>query len=383
MLTAFRRHVKSCEHREKGRKYRRCRCPIWVDGFLGGSELRKSVGTRDWDEGQRLIRDWEAEGALELSKLEAPQAITLAGVCADFLAEAASRELQESTLRKYRQLVKQIEAFAAKEGLLFLKQWDVETVRRFRLSWSDKGNTVTKKLERMRALFRFAVDNQWIDRNPATKVKGPKVTLNPTLPFTPDEMARILAACERYQGRRERMKALILLLRYSGLRIGDAVRLTRNSIADGKVFLYTQKTGTHVWCPLPPSVVDAMGMFSPMNGSYFFWSGTSSKDGVARTYMKRLSRIFELAGIEGGHAHRFRDTFAVELLLAGEPLERIAILLGHSSTKVTEKHYAPWVKARQEQLEAGVKKSWDRDPLLQEEGREAAVVLPFRPRKRG
>jgi len=43
-----------------------------------------------------------------------------------------------------------------------------------------------------------------------------------------------------------------------------------------------------------------------------------------------------------GHAHRFRDTFAVELLLAGVPLERVSILLGHTSVKITEKHYAPW-----------------------------------------
>jgi integrase/recombinase XerD len=30
----------------------------------------------------------------------------------------------------------------------------------------------------------------------------------------------------------------------------------------------------------------------------------------------------------GGHAHPFRDTFAVELLLAGVALERVSILLG-------------------------------------------------------
>ncbi len=35
-----------------------------------------------------------------------------------------------------------------------------------------------------------------------------------------------------------------------------------------------------------------------------------------------------------------------------------SVLLGHSSLKITEKHYAPWVKARQEQLEAAVRKAW-------------------------
>jgi integrase len=54
----------------------------------------------------------------------------------------------------------------------------------------------------------------------------------------------------------------------------------------------------------------------------------------------------------------FRDTFAVELLLSGVPLDQVSILLGHSSVKITEKHYAPWVKARQEQLEASVRQSW-------------------------
>jgi hypothetical protein len=35
------------------------------------------------------------------------------------------------------------------------------------------------------------------------------------------------------------------------------------------------------------------------------------------------------------------------------------MLLGHKSVKITEKHYAPWVKARQEQLAANVRKAWN------------------------
>jgi integrase len=38
---------------------------------------------------------------------------------------------------------------------------------------------------------------------------------------------------------------------------------------------------------------------------------------------------------------------------------RVSILLGHSSIKVTEKHYSPWVRARQEQLEADVRRTWE------------------------
>src|SRR2546430_9853385 len=65
-----------------------------------------------------------------------------------------------------------------------------------------------------------------------------------------------------------------------------------------------------------------------------------------------------LAGVPGRHAHRLRDSFSMELLLAGVPIERVSILLGHQSVRITEKHYAPWVWARQEQLEADVRCTW-------------------------
>jgi integrase len=54
----------------------------------------------------------------------------------------------------------------------------------------------------------------------------------------------------------------------------------------------------------------------------------------------------------------FRDTFAVEMLLAGVPIDQVSILLGHKSVKITEKHYSPWVKARQEQLASSVRNAW-------------------------
>jgi len=78
-------------------------------------------------------------------------------------------------------------------------------------------------------------------------------------------------------------------------------------------------------------------------------------------WQRSLRRLFALAGVPSGHAHRYRDTFAVELLLSGVPLERVSVLLGHQSVRVTEKHYAPWVLARQEQLESDVRRTWGSD----------------------
>ena len=53
-----------------------------------------------------------------------------------------------------------------------------------------------------------------------------------------------------------------------------------------------------------------------------------------------------------------RDTFAVESLLSGMRLEEVSTILGHSSVKITERHYMPWVRARQASLNQSVMASW-------------------------
>jgi integrase len=114
--------------------------------------------------------------------------------------------------------------------------------------------------------------------------------------------------------------------------------------------MYTAKTGTPVYCPLPPFVIAALNMIP--ESTHFFWTGNSTPKTVAGVWQESLKRLFILAGVPDGHAHRFRDTFSVELLLAGVSIERVSIVLGHQSVRITEKHYALWVRARQEQLEA-------------------------------
>ena len=157
---------------------------------------------------------------------------------------------------------------------------------------------------------------------------------------------------------RFRLRALVLLLRYSGLRIGDAVGLERRRIADGKLFLYTAKTGTLVSCPLHKVVVEALDAVRGTSEKHFFWTGQGKLRSAVGDWQRSLKKLFALAKVSGGHAHRFRHTFAVELLVAGVPIERVSMLLGHSSVRITEKHYAAWVRARQEQLEADVRRSW-------------------------
>lgn len=58
------------------------------------------------------------------------------------------------------------------------------------------------------------------------------------------------------------------------------------------------------------------------------------------------------------NSHRFLTTFAVAMLEKGVAIESVSKLLGHQNTMVTQKHYASWIKSRQDELEIAVRKSW-------------------------
>lgn len=171
------------------------------------------------------------------------------------------------------------------------------------------------------------MEGDWIAKNPARAVKTPKVTDKPTLPFSSEEMARIVEACDRYPSNRARLKAFVLTMRYSGLRIGDVIALDTTRLRGGTLQLYTAKTGTPVCVPLPPAVLKALRAIDTNGNGVFFSTGDAKPETARANWSRYLDALFRLAGIEGGHSHRFRDTFAVELLLAGASIETVSMLL--------------------------------------------------------
>jgi len=371
MLTVYRRHLKHCEHRTEGRKYRRCKCPLWVDGFLSGVELRKALGIRDWEQAQGIVRQWESRSEEETKDVLSPSVVigavdkvdrtappTIKETCEKFIADAEARGLQEATVYKYRLLFRRLQEFAQSIGLRYLNEFDLDSLRQFRASWCNRNVAALKKLEALRTFFRFAHESGWVRANLAAKLKAPKIIGKPTMPLSREEVRAILAACDNYPDKPNavRLRALVLLLRHSGLRIRDAVTLSRDRVTNEKLFLYTAKTGTAVYCPLPPFVVQALDVIPA--STYFFWTGSSKPKSAVGDWQRALKRLFILAGVPEAHAHRFRDTFSVELLQAGVPIERVSVLLGHRSVRITEKHYNAWTLARQEQAEADVRRTW-------------------------
>jgi integrase/recombinase XerD len=342
MLQLYRRHNPARCRLKTWAQYR-CRCPIWVDGYIDGQRIRRALKIRDWAKAQLLIRKWETEG----ERPALPIRTTIEQWKDRFLQDASARHLASETIRKYKLLFRQIEEFARAKGLVFVTDLDIPVLTAFRAGWKDGPLSSAKKTERLRTLFHFAVAQKLAAENPAMQLKMPKVKPKPTLPFSDVEMQKIIKAAEG----NERLLCFVYVMRYSGLRIGDTTTLPVSSIQGDKLHLYTAKTGTPVRVPLPGYVIKALKAVPRKHPDYFFWTGHHNVREAANTSRRSLAGLFKKAKIVGGHSHRFRDTFAVELLQAGVSLENVSVLLGHTNIQITQQHYAPWVRTRQEVLE--------------------------------
>lgn len=112
-------------------------------------------------------------------------------------------------------------------------------------------------------------------------------------------------------------------MRWSGLSIFDAVTLERSRLEKNRLFLYHQKTKVPVYVPLPPDVAALLHALPSANPRYFFWSGNGDPHTGKKGWQRSLRSLFLKLNLKSDdgqpkrcHPHMFRDTFAVELLLA-------------------------------------------------------------------
>jgi integrase/recombinase XerD len=281
MLNIFRYHSPNCDHKE--RSYNRCRCKIWYDWHINGKRIKKPLNTRSWSDAQRMARELETGGIIE--QRTAP---IVKDAVEAFLNDARARGLRESSIYKLRLLTTRLQEFSTNKGFDFISDYNVERASAFRETWTNRGTAARKKLEALRTFFRFCVDRKWLTENPAKALKMPKNTEPPVEPFTPEEVDKILAAIKDYPDKQNgiRLRALILLLRYSGLRLGDAVTISRDRIEDGTLILRTEKTGTRVRVPLSQEVTDAIAACP--GPRYPFWSGNGKRKSVVTNWQRAL-----------------------------------------------------------------------------------------------
>lgn len=350
MLQQYRRHTKKCVkgYEQHDRKRNDCRCIIYVEGKLNkyGEYIKESAGTRNWQNVRKMIVAAEEQGtwppSLSDVSITEPSpkddsSVSVAHAVDTFLAEVCSekgRNVAKATGGKYRTLLGRLKTFCSERGFVAIAELTVHHLLRFKATWTTGPRATRNNIQRLRSFFRFCLNLKWINESPAQSLEMPK-NIKPTqkMPFTASEMERIIQTALTIKLHSQQtinnhdLYAFVLAMRYTGLRISDVGLLTADRFKGDHIHLYAQKNGAPVYCPLPPWVANVLKSVELKQEQYLFCTGSTRLETVVELWGKRLRHVFKEAKIAGGTSHRFRHTFAVDLLVNGADVKNVSELV--------------------------------------------------------
>lgn len=372
VVAIFVRHSADCKYRDD-ETWKRCDCRKHFRWTRNGKQFRRKAGTRSWSEAEKLKRALEDQLAGREPKAE-DRVQDLQSAIDGFMKVRKLSGTSEAGCAVYKTLLDRLLKHAQASGIFTVQRLTAELLTDFMSTWTEfYKSTWTQSVQRkyLKSFLRFCYQSQWLVRLPVLPLI--KVTEPETLPLTDEEYARLLSAIpEKWEDehKRKEVRALVRLMRHSGLAIRDAIMLRKDELRYDKeknlyrVLIARQKTGTHVSVPLPPDVAAEL-LALPKNGNrpdYFFWRTNLAEKNLSTFWAHNIvTPLFEAAKIvsDGNlKSHRLRDTYAVDLLQKGVPLEDVSKALGHTSIRTTERHYAKWVKSRQDRLDSLIVATW-------------------------
>lgn len=205
-----------------------------------------------------------------------------------------------------------------------------------------KPSTINRRLAAIRAWLRWVKntgDIQELPRFPH-RITEPKVA-----PKALDKIedARFLRAVER--AGKPRDSALIALLRYAGLRVGEAVQVRPTDIKIGeKKGRVAVRAGKGMKRREVPLGAEARNMIKPwlsiINGEWLF-PGRNNRHLSVRAVQDMINKYAYLAHLENVTPHVLRHTFATRLLRSKVDIVEVATLLGHSRLDTTARYTQP------------------------------------------
>jgi integrase len=277
-------------------------------------------------------------------------------------------DISPETKSQYSLVLRRLEKFASDRVIHFIRELTVDALEDFKgeglasLAVTTRVTVVSK----LRFFLREAYRRGWILEPLVEKIRPVRAPWQPGEPFTEAQVAAILEGALKLNYGRfgfakhpQAFRLLLELMLETGLRISDAVRFDPAALRLGEhSWVYTFRPKKHrrteqpkiLECYISPRLKEAIDASWRETGWQLpFRYSTRAESVEAR---KRMQTIGRRCGIDDCRPHRLRDTFAVNMLLQGVSLEDVSRLLGHSSVKITEIHYAQWTTARKSRLES-------------------------------
>jgi integrase len=237
---------------------------------------------------------------------------------------ALPRKLSEGTQRTYRTSL-----------ALVRKAWGDLPANRLRPSYvqslmdnlAETPGKANNTLDALRAMCRWAMGpRELLDRDPTLGVahfepgEGHK-------PWTPEQLK---CADEHFTGT---LRRAFMLMRYTGQRISDIVRLGWTDIDEGGFSLRQKKTGVKPWCPIFPELEAEMATWERRPGPFL------TQDNGRPFSTNQLWKVFDAARkdlpvLEGAVPHGLRAVAVIRLRQAGHSIPQISDMIGMSPPMV-------------------------------------------------
>ena len=239
------------------------------------------------------------------------------------------------TVRTYMQALKHFAIFLHDHGM----PEAIETIRRehveaFIVQQLDtcKPSTAASRYRVLKTFFRWLVDEDEIVQSPMRNTKTPRIPelLPPHIP--PDALTRLLAACTGRFGVRDR--AVILLFVDTGLRRAELASIQVSDLDLAERLVKVMGKGRRErMTPFTKITASVIGLYLNGREQGALWIGHKGPldgHGIASMLAARCKQ----AGLERINPHRFRHTFARQMLGLGMTDSHLMALAGwrqHSS----------------------------------------------------
>ena len=207
--------------------------------------------------------------------------------------------------------------------------------------------TVARRVSALRSFYRFCGRTGRIDINDLSWLRAPRPPKSVPKPVSEEDARALLAAIFKRRGddwAKKRDFALLMMLYGSGLRVSEALDLTRRDTPLDKWLRITGKGGKIREVPVLPAIAEAVADYvgaCPFDGgpdAPLFVSARGNAFGARAAQRLVESLRLELSLPAYVTPHALRHAFATHLLGNGADLRAIQELLGHASLSTTQRY---------------------------------------------
>jgi integrase/recombinase XerC len=208
-------------------------------------------------------------------------------------------------------------------------------------------NSLARAISVLRSFVRFLQRRSLAATTALTALRSPRLPHSVPKPLTIDDAARAVDAAGEPAARewqRNRDTAILTLLYGCGLRISEALGLTRSRAPLGEVLTITGKGGKQRVIPVLPAVREAVAEYLAacpytLSADSPLFVGARGGPLNPRLVQRQMALLRGYLGLpDTATPHALRHSFATHLLGAGGDLRAIQELLGHASLSTTQRY---------------------------------------------